>query len=119
LRRSNFALRLQPSLMEGARKAAESEGVALNQLTNVALAEKLSALPTEEYFPERMRRSDRTETLRILSRLGKGNPPIEGDEIPMDLSSGGNRTRETNQAGDRPADQISRPKRRLRKARSC
>ena len=41
MRRSNFALRLQPSLLEEARKAAESEGVALNQLINVAVAEKI------------------------------------------------------------------------------
>jgi hypothetical protein len=40
MRRSNFALRLQPSLLEELRKAAESEGVALNQLINVAVAEK-------------------------------------------------------------------------------
>jgi hypothetical protein len=40
MRKSNFALRLQPSLMEEARKTAESEGVALNQLINVAVAEK-------------------------------------------------------------------------------
>jgi hypothetical protein len=30
MRRSNFALRLQPSLLEELRKAAELEGVALN-----------------------------------------------------------------------------------------
>jgi hypothetical protein len=33
-----------------ARKAAESEGVALNHLITLALAEKVSALRTEEYF---------------------------------------------------------------------
>ena len=82
MRRSNFALRLQPSLMEEARKVAESEGVALNQLINVALAEKLSALRTTEYFQERIRRADRAETLRILDRAGKGNPPLKGDELP-------------------------------------
>ena len=42
MRKSNFALRLQPSQMEEARKLAVKEGVALNQLINVALAEKLS-----------------------------------------------------------------------------
>ena len=84
MRRSNFALRLQPSLMEEARKAAESEGVALNQLINVALAEKVSALRTEEYFQERIRRADRAETLRILDRAGKGNAPVKGDELPGD-----------------------------------
>ena len=50
MRKSNFALRLQPSLLEEARKLAESEGVALNQLINVAVAEKLSALRTEDYL---------------------------------------------------------------------
>jgi hypothetical protein len=89
MRRSNFALRLQPSLMEEARKAAESEGVALNQLINVALAEKVSALRTEEYFQERIRRANRSETLRILDRAGKGNPPREGDELPRDWAGAG------------------------------
>src|SRR5215470_11617316 len=84
MRRSNFALRLQPSLLEEARKAAESEGVALNQLINVAVAEKISALRTREYFAERARRADRQETLRILERAGKGNPPIPGDELSQD-----------------------------------
>jgi hypothetical protein len=32
MRRSNFALRLQPSLLDELREAAEAEGVALNQL---------------------------------------------------------------------------------------
>jgi hypothetical protein len=85
MRRSNFALRLQASLLEELRKAAELEGVAINQLINVAVAEKVSALRTEEYFRERGHRADRAETLRILDRAGKGNVPIPGDEIPHDL----------------------------------
>jgi hypothetical protein len=47
MRPGNFALRLQPSLLDELRKIAETEGVALNQLSNVAVAEKLSALRTE------------------------------------------------------------------------
>ena len=82
MRRSNFALRLQPSLLNELRKAAEAEGVALNQLINVAVAEKVSALRTRDYFRERGGRADRAETLRILERAGKGNPPIKGDELP-------------------------------------
>lgn len=84
MRRSNFALRLQPSLLEELRKAAEAEGVALNQLINVAVAEKVSALRTADYFRERGRRADRTGTLRILERAGKGNPPMKGDELPAE-----------------------------------
>ena len=43
MRKSNFALRLQPSLLEEAGTVAETEVEALNQLINVAVAEKLSA----------------------------------------------------------------------------
>lgn len=82
MRKSNFALRLQPSLMDEARKVAETEGVALNQFINVAVAEKLSALRTESYFAERAARADIPEALRILSRAGKGKPPVKGDELP-------------------------------------
>jgi hypothetical protein len=81
VRKSNFALRLQPSLLEEARKVAEQEGVAVNQLINVAVAEKLSALRTESYFRERASRADLKQAFDILSRAGKGNAPVEGDEI--------------------------------------
>jgi hypothetical protein len=91
MRRNNFALRLQPSLIEEARKVAEAEGVAQNQLINVALAEKLSALRTAEYFQVRIRRADRAETLRILDRAGKGNPPMQGDELPPGSTPDGKR----------------------------
>jgi hypothetical protein len=81
MRKSNFALRLQPSLLDEARKVAESEGVALNQLINVALAEKLSALRTESYFAERAARADIPKALEILKRAGVGNPPVPGDDL--------------------------------------
>jgi hypothetical protein len=80
MRRSNVALRLQPSLFEEAKRVAESEGVALNQLINVAVAEKLSALRTEEYFRERSGRANVAKAKRILRRAGRGNPPVAGDE---------------------------------------
>jgi hypothetical protein len=87
VRRSNFALRLQPALLDEARKLAESEGVALNQLINVAVAEKISALRTEEYFAERARRANPERVARILNRLGKRKPPVEGDEIPPEFAA--------------------------------
>jgi hypothetical protein len=81
MRRSNFALRLQKSLLDEARKLAESEGVALNQFINVALAEKLAAMRTAAYFRERGSRGKVDKALKILSRAGKPNPPIPGDEL--------------------------------------
>jgi hypothetical protein len=83
MRKSNFALRLQPSLLEEARKLAETEGVALNQLINVAVAEKLSALRTEAYLGRRAARGNVRKALRILDRAGVGNPPGRGDRIKV------------------------------------
>jgi len=82
MKTSNFALRLQPSLMEEAKKVARAQGVAVNQLINVAVAEKVSALRTEEYFAERAARGDIKKALRILKRAGKRNQPAAGDELP-------------------------------------
>src|ERR1700693_4159730 len=81
MRKSNFALRLQPSLLDEARQAAEAEGVALNQLINVAVAEKLSALRTEKYFTERAARAVTPKTLPTLKRAGVGNPSMKGDKL--------------------------------------
>jgi hypothetical protein len=81
MRRSNVALRLQSSLLEEARRVSEAEGVALNQFINVAVAEKVSALRTEDYFRERAQRGDIAKAKRILKRAGRGNPPMSGDEL--------------------------------------
>ena len=74
-------MRLQASLLDEARQVAETEGVALNQFINVAVAEKLSALRTEEYFLERAERGDVEKAKRILKRAGRGNPPVQSDEL--------------------------------------
>jgi hypothetical protein len=82
MKKSNFALRLQPSLMEEAKKVAKAEGVAVNQLINVAIAEKVSALRTEEYFAERAAKGDIKKALQLLRGAGTGNPPVSSDELP-------------------------------------
>jgi hypothetical protein len=45
------------------------------------VAEKLSALRTEDYFKERAARGNVAQALEILNRAGVGNPPMKGDEI--------------------------------------
>jgi hypothetical protein len=87
MRKSNFALRLQPALLDEARKVAQAEGVALNQLINVAVAEKLSALRTETYFAERAARADVDKAIGLLTRAGRGALPMAGDEIAVQDSS--------------------------------
>ena len=62
---------------------AEAEGVALNQLINVAVAEKVSALRTESYIAERAGHADVPKALKILKRAGVGRRPVKGDELPQ------------------------------------
>ncbi len=87
MRKNNVSLRLQPSLLEEAKKVSVSEGVALNQFINVAVAEKLSALRTEDYFKERAARADSAKTASVLDRAGRGKPPVLGDEFSDHQSS--------------------------------
>jgi hypothetical protein len=67
----NYPLRLQPSLMAEARKVAISERVSLNQLINVCVAEKLSALRAEKSLQERILRVAPAGILQILEQARK------------------------------------------------
>jgi len=75
-----------------ARRVAEHEGVALNQLINVAVAEKLSALRTEDYFRERAARTSVTKAKAVLKRAGRGQPPLAGDEPKMAAAQASHRS---------------------------
>jgi hypothetical protein len=82
MRTSNFALRLQPSLMESARNLADAEGVALNQLINVAVAQMIAAHRASNYIAMRAKRANVPKALAILAKAGRDNPPMPGDELP-------------------------------------
>ena len=68
--------------MREARKAAKAERVSLSRLINIAVAEKISALRTEEYFAGRAAKGYIKKALQVLKRAGKGNPPLPGDDVP-------------------------------------
>lgn len=78
---SQYALRLPDSLMEAARKVAKRDSTSLNQLFLTAIAEKLSAIDTEEFIKERAMRAD-PEAYREVLRKVRDVPPQEGDELP-------------------------------------
>ena len=82
MKNSNFALRLQPSLMAELRRVAEEEDTSLNQFINVAVAEKLSAMRTAEaFFDQRATPGARKRALALLDRTDADEAPGEGDEI--------------------------------------
>lgn len=76
--KANYALRLQPSLKQAAERLAAAEGTSLNQFINVAVAEKLSALETEDYFRERAKSGKREAFLEFLDGAGD-EPRADGD----------------------------------------
>ena len=76
-----YALRLQASLMEEQKKVVVEEGTTINQFINVAVAEKLSALRTADYFRERGDRANMDVFRQILEQAGT-EEPRPGDELP-------------------------------------
>lgn len=78
---SNYALRLPASLQQSIEQIVRDDGTSLNQFIVTAIAEKLSALRTVEYFQERAKRGDANAALALLSREG-GESPQPGDELP-------------------------------------
>ena len=87
MRASNFALRLQPTLLEEARAMARDEGVALNQLINVAVAEKLAVSRTLEFFANYTRGADVAGVRALLAKARPDTPPMKGDELPASWKS--------------------------------
>ncbi len=76
---ATYPLRLSRSVLRAAEETAAREGVSLNLLIATALAEKLSALRTEDLLAERAVRGDWDRVRGILDRVGI-EPPCEGDE---------------------------------------
>ena len=77
---STISLRLPRSLHKRVRETADRENTSINQLIVTALAEKLSALLTEDYLGERAARGDRVKYERALAEV-KAREPDAGDEL--------------------------------------
>ena len=70
-----LSLRLPESLHKKLSEVAEREGISINQLVSSAVAEKMSALMTEEYLSERAKQGSRRKFVAALSRV----PDVEPD----------------------------------------
>ena len=78
---ANYALRLQASVKAEAERLAKAEGTTLNQFINVAVAEKVAALRTADFFRERAIQADIPGALALLDRIGGNEPPRKGDQV--------------------------------------
>jgi hypothetical protein len=81
---STYPLRLPVSIKAEAERLAAQDGSSLNQFVVTAVAEKIAAIRTAEFFTARKGKGDRGAFLRLMSRKG-GEEPQAGDELPTDL----------------------------------
>ena len=72
---STLSLRLPDSLHATARTLAKQEHVSVNQLISTAVAEKISALKTEDYLEARAKRGRRRDYAAVLAKA----PDVEAD----------------------------------------
>jgi hypothetical protein len=71
---SALSVRLPESLHKYAKQYAAQEGISVNQLISTALAEKLSALATEDYLELRAKRGSRTKFDAALALVPDAAP---------------------------------------------
>lgn len=77
-----LSLRLPASLHRKLGELAEREGISINQLINSAVAEKMSALMTEEYLEARAARGTRGKFDVALAKVPDTAPAENDDVLP-------------------------------------
>jgi len=73
-------LRLPDSIHRHIKEIAKREGVSINQFISAAVAEKASAITTEEILATRAARAKKGAFKRVLAKA-PNRPPLEGDEM--------------------------------------
>jgi hypothetical protein len=71
---STISLRLPESLHKKARDLAKKEKTSINQLVSSALAEKVSALITEEYIETRASRASKSKFQKAMAKVANVEP---------------------------------------------
>ncbi|MBU0510230.1 MAG: type II toxin-antitoxin system HicB family antitoxin [Chloroflexi bacterium] len=77
---STLSLRLPNSLHDTARSLAKQDSISINQFITVALAEKISALMTNDYLAERAKRGSKEEFDAVMAKI-PDIAPLEYDRL--------------------------------------
>lgn len=75
-----LSLRLPESIHRHIREIAKAEGVSINQLISSAVAEKISALMTDDYLQKRADRANVKDMEAVLNKVAD-RTPLKGDEL--------------------------------------
>ena len=77
---STYPLRLPHSLKQEVERRAHEDGVSINQFVATAVAEKIAAMNTAQFFADRRARANFKAFDKLMRRKG-GEPPRDGDKI--------------------------------------
>lgn len=76
---SQMSLRLPESLHRALKEIAEKENISANQFVTLAVAEKISALTTAEFFQQRASRAPSPQRFSELLAKAPATEPDEDD----------------------------------------
>lgn len=74
---SNYALRLPESLKQAAKRIAAADDTTMNQFFVVAIAEKISAMETAQFFEKRALSSSTAAAQAAWDKVGNVSPVAE------------------------------------------
>lgn len=77
---STLSVRLPDSLHKKLKETAQKEGVSMNQIVNLSIAEKVSALLTEDYLKTQDKKEAHKNLKEILEKV-PDRPPEPYDKL--------------------------------------
>ena len=79
---SNYALRLPESLKQAAKRIAAADDTTMNQFFVVAIAEKISAMETAQFFEKRAALTTREAAEAAWGKVGTPSAMPEDSWLP-------------------------------------
>ncbi len=79
---SSYALRLPESLKRASKRIAAADDTTMNQFFVVAIAEKISAMETADFFERRSVHASKEKADQAWAKVGQKDP------VPEDLRTG-------------------------------
>jgi hypothetical protein len=79
---SHYALDLPEALLQEAQAVAQAAQTSLDDFVRLAIAEKIAAARTTQYFQTRVAQANPEAFLAVLERIKQAaGPVVEGDEL--------------------------------------
>ena len=71
---SSYALRLPESLKLASKRIAAADDTTMNQFFVIAIAEKISAMETADFFARRSAEASKSKADKVWAKVGSKNP---------------------------------------------